>query len=69
MGSGFQGYYSGINNYTLLRGTPEEVAAQRDAAIAAGIDVVGPECAIPLTTPLRNLKAIASILSGGWSHG
>jgi [methyl-Co(III) methanol-specific corrinoid protein]:coenzyme M methyltransferase len=50
----------GINNYTLLRGAREEVAVQCDAAIAAGIDVVGPECAIPLATPLRNLKAIAS---------
>ncbi len=59
----------GINNYTLLRGTPEEVAAQRDAAIAAGIDVVGPECAIPLATPLRNLKAIACHPAGSWSHG
>jgi len=49
----------GINNYTLLRGTPQEVAAQRDAAIAARIDVIGPECAIPLATPLRNLKVIA----------
>ena len=50
----------GISNYTLLRGAPEEAAAERDAAIAAGIDVIGPECAIPLATPLRNLKAIVS---------
>ena len=48
----------GISNLTLLQGTAEEVAAQRDAAIAAGINVVGPECAIPLTTPLKNLLAI-----------
>ena len=26
---------------------------------AAGIDIVGPECAIPLLTPLENLKAVA----------
>ena len=31
----------------------EEVAAQRDAAIAAGIDVTGPECEFPW---LRRLK-------------
>ena len=48
----------GISNFTLLRGTPEEVQTQARGAEAAGIDVVGPECAIPLTTPLANLKAI-----------
>lgn len=48
----------GISNFTLLRGTPPEVQAQARAAVAAGIDIVGPECAIPLTTPLANLKAV-----------
>jgi [methyl-Co(III) methanol-specific corrinoid protein]:coenzyme M methyltransferase len=48
----------GVSNFLLLRGTQAEVAAQARAAIAAGINVVGPECAIPLTTPLANLKAI-----------
>ena len=48
----------GISNYKLLRSTPEEIAADRDAAAAAGIDVIGPECAIPLATPLANLSAI-----------
>jgi len=50
----------GVGNYTLLRGTPDEVRAQVAAAVAADIDVVGPECAIPLATPLGNLKAITS---------
>ncbi len=49
----------GVSNYLLLRGTPDEVAAQAAHAVAAGIDVVGPECAIPLTTPLENLKSVA----------
>jgi len=49
----------GISNFTLLRGTAADVAAQSRAAEAAGINVVGPECAIPLTTPLANLKAVA----------
>lgn len=48
----------GISNFTLLRGAPPEVQAQARAAVAAGIDIVGPECAIPLTTPLANLKAL-----------
>jgi len=55
------GLMGGIGNYRLLRGTPEEIAADARRAVAAGIDVVGPECAIPLGTPLANLKAVASI--------
>lgn len=51
----------GISNFTLLRATPDEVRAQSQAAQAAGIDVVGPECAIPLTTPLANLMAVRGI--------
>jgi MtaA/CmuA family methyltransferase len=50
----------GISNYQLLRGAPEQIAAAAAAAVQAGIDVVGPECAIPLGTPLANLKAVAS---------
>jgi MtaA/CmuA family methyltransferase len=49
----------GISNYTLLRAGPEQIAAQADAAAKAGIDVIGPECAIPLGTPLENLRAVA----------
>jgi [methyl-Co(III) methanol-specific corrinoid protein]:coenzyme M methyltransferase len=48
----------GISNYKLLRSTPEEIAADSFLAARAGIHVVGPECAIPLTTPLANLLAI-----------
>jgi [methyl-Co(III) methanol-specific corrinoid protein]:coenzyme M methyltransferase len=50
----------GVSNFTLLRGTTEEVATQVHAAVTGDIDVVGPECAIPLTTPLVNLKAITT---------
>jgi [methyl-Co(III) methanol-specific corrinoid protein]:coenzyme M methyltransferase len=49
----------GISNYKLLRAAPEEIAADSAAAAEAGIDVVGPECAIPLATPLANLLAVA----------
>ena len=48
----------GISNYKLLRSTPEEIAADREAAALAEIDVIGPECAVPLATPLANLLAI-----------
>lgn len=50
----------GVSNFTLLRGRAEEVAAQVQAAVAGDMDVVGPECAIPLATPLANLKVIAA---------
>ncbi len=51
----------GISNYKLLRAAPDEIAADSDAAARAGIDVIGPECAIPLATPLANLLAIVPI--------
>ena len=50
----------GVSNLLLLNGRPEEVTAAAAAAGAAGIDIVGPECAIPLKTPLANLKAVAA---------
>jgi len=50
----------GISNFKLLRGTAEEIAADAAAALKAGIDIVGPECAIPLGTPLANLRAVRS---------
>jgi [methyl-Co(III) methanol-specific corrinoid protein]:coenzyme M methyltransferase len=49
-----------INNpTTLLFGTPEDVRADCIKAVDAGIDMLAAECAIPLTTPLANLRAIA----------
>jgi len=48
-----------VNNpETLLRGTPASVEAEVRYAIEAGVRVVGPECAVPLRTPLENLQAI-----------
>jgi len=51
----------GIDNMKLLQGTPEEIAADAVAAARSGTDIVGPECAIPLATPLANLRAIAAV--------
>lgn len=51
----------GISNLTLLSGSPGDIFSLAAAAAEAGIDVVGPECAVPLSTPLENLKAAASI--------
>ncbi|MHB1006742.1 MAG: MtaA/CmuA family methyltransferase [Chloroflexota bacterium] len=48
-----------INNpQTLLHGTPEDVRREVYYALAAGVEIAAPECAVPLTTPNRNLKAV-----------
>ncbi|MEW6226835.1 MAG: uroporphyrinogen decarboxylase family protein, partial [Bacillota bacterium] len=48
-----------INNpSTLLYGTPETVRAEAKAAILAGVDILAPECAVPLKVPVANLRAI-----------
>ena len=54
------------NPQTLLQGTPEDVYRQARYAIEAGVDIIGPECAIPLTTPLANLRAISAAVRDGY---
>lgn len=51
----------GISNLALLNGSPGDISAMAASAAEAGVDVVGPECAVPLSTPLANLKAAASV--------
>jgi len=56
-----------INNPTLLLGgTPEDVRREVRAVIAAGIKLVSPECAVPLITPLANLKALTAAVKEGF---
>ncbi|MEJ5376377.1 MAG: MtaA/CmuA family methyltransferase [bacterium] len=56
-----------VNNpRALLQGTPEDVYAQARYAIEAGVNIIGPECAIPLATPLDNLKAIVEAAREGY---
>jgi [methyl-Co(III) methanol-specific corrinoid protein]:coenzyme M methyltransferase len=56
-----------INNaQALYQGTPEDVYKQARYAIEAGVDIIGPECAIPLATPLENLKAIVDAAKAGY---
>ncbi len=58
-----------INNpEVLLQGTPEDVHAQARAAIDAGVNIICPECAIPLTTPIENLKVIVEAAREGYSN-
>jgi len=56
-----------INNpTTLLRGTPEDVRQQVRYSVEAGVDIIAPECAVPLQTPLRNLQAIVEAAQEGY---
>ena len=50
----------GISNLKLLTATGDQIAADTASAARAGIDVIGPECAIPLAAPLANLLAITA---------
>ena len=52
-----------INNpSTLLFKKPEDVRREVEHAINCGLDIIGPECAVPLNTPLENLKEISSVV-------
>lgn len=51
------------NPQLLLQGTPEEVREAAREARRAGVDIVAPECAVPLTAPTGNLRAIAEGLA------
>jgi len=55
-----------VNNPEVLyQGTPDDVYRQVRYAVEAGVNIIGPECAIPLATPLENLKAIAEAATYG----
>jgi len=56
-----------INNpETLYQGTPDDVFEQVRYAIKSGVNLIGPECAIPLATPIDNLRAIVSAAQEGY---
>jgi [methyl-Co(III) methanol-specific corrinoid protein]:coenzyme M methyltransferase len=56
-----------VNNpQVLYQGTPDDVHQQVRYAIEAGINIIGPECAIPLSTPIENLKAIVEAAKEGY---
>lgn len=50
----------------LLNGTPEDVRRQVNNAIAAGVQIIAPECAVPLVTPNANLRALTAAVA---AHG
>jgi [methyl-Co(III) methanol-specific corrinoid protein]:coenzyme M methyltransferase len=56
----------GVSNiHGLLLGDAERIRADVRNAVAAGIDIIGPECAIPLTTSLNSLALIRETLEIG----
>ena len=50
----------GTSNFSVVRsGTPDDVARDVAEKLALGIEIIGPECAVPLDAPYANLKLIA----------
>ena len=50
----------GTSNINLIRnGTAELITQDVQEKIAAGIDIIGPECAVPLDAPMKNLVWLA----------
>lgn len=55
----------GTSNFDIVRsGTPDGIAADVAEKIASGVDIIGPECAVPLDAPWRNLQLIAAATRG-----
>jgi len=58
-----------INNpLTLLRRGPREVRQEVYRNLEAGVQLIAPECAVPLETPIRNLKEIPQAVED-WRQG
>ena len=49
----------GTSNFRVIReGTPDAIAADVAEKISLGIDIIGPECAVPLDAPYRNMSTL-----------
>lgn len=58
-----------VNNaQTLVHGTPDDVRREVFAALDAGIDIIAPECAVPVTAPLANVVAIPEAVIDYHAH-
>jgi len=49
----------GIGNLDTLYKKADDVRRQARQAAEAGINIIGPECAVPLDVKVENLKAIS----------
>ncbi|MBS3920710.1 MAG: MtaA/CmuA family methyltransferase [Deltaproteobacteria bacterium] len=56
------------NRDVLFGGTPEDVYKQARYSIEAGVDILAPECAVPLQTPIANLKAMVGAAKEGYGQ-
>jgi [methyl-Co(III) methanol-specific corrinoid protein]:coenzyme M methyltransferase len=54
------------NKDALFGGSPEDVYKQARYSIEAGVDILAPECAVPLQTPLANLRAMVEAAREGF---
>ena len=60
--SGSMTLMGNINNpQLLLSGTPDQVAQACMQVIQSGVHILSPECAVPLSTPLENLKKLVDV--------
>jgi len=51
----------GTSNLEIIRkGNLETITQEVRKKVAAGIDIIGPECAVPLDSPAENLRMLAS---------
>ncbi len=52
----------GTSNIDVVRnGTPESIAEDIAEKLRVGVDIIGPECAVPLDAPYENLRTIADV--------
>jgi len=50
----------GTSNLDVIRrGTHEQIVRDVREKLAAGVDIIGPECAVPLDAPCANMKLLA----------
>ena len=51
----------GTSNLDVIRtGTPEQIREDVREKAECGVDIIGPECAVPLDSPFENLKMLAA---------
>ena len=51
----------GTSNLDVIRtGTPEQIREDVREKVEHGVDIIGPECAVPLDAPFENLKMLAA---------
>ena len=56
----------GTSNFSVIReGSAETVSADVREKVACGIEIIGPECAVPLDAPYVNMQQLAAAVKAG----